>query len=61
MPSTTMNSLVLACAVLTTTATEVVQLNVPGEPPAGTSTLSGSFQGYSMEMASFPDMAGNLS
>jgi hypothetical protein len=40
---------------------QTVQLNIPDAPPPGTQTLSGSFQGYSMEVASFADMAGNLS
>lgn len=40
---------------------ETVQLNVPTSPPPGTQIISGGFQGYSMEMASFASMAGNLS
>jgi hypothetical protein len=40
---------------------DAIQLNVPKSPPAGTQTLSSSFQGYSMEMASFPSIAGNVS
>jgi hypothetical protein len=40
---------------------QVIQVNVPDIPPAGTNTLTGSFQGYSMEVASFADIAGNLS
>jgi hypothetical protein len=47
--------------IATTSTGEVMQLNVPNSPPSGTQTLNGSFQGYSMEMASFPDIAGNLS
>lgn len=43
------------------TTNNVIQLEIPDSPPAGTQSLSGSFQGYSMEMASFPSMAGNLS
>lgn len=39
---------------------QTVKLAVPDAPAAGTQVLSGSFQGYSMEMASFPNMAGNL-
>ena len=39
----------------------VIRLEIPDSPPPGTQSLSGSFQGYSMEMASFPSMAGNLS
>ena len=42
------------------TAAQTVKLTIPDAPPAGTQTLSGSFQGYSMEVASFADMAGNL-
>jgi hypothetical protein len=38
-----------------------IQLNVPTTPPAGTQMISGSFQGYSMEMASFASIAGNMS
>jgi hypothetical protein len=37
-----------------------IVLDIPEAPPAGTQSLSGSFQGFSMEMASFPDIAGNL-
>jgi len=39
---------------------QTVKLAVPDGPVPGTQVLSGSFQGYSMEMASFPNMAGNL-
>lgn len=49
------------CFVAISTAAEIVQLSIPDAPPAGSQTLSGSFQGYSMEIASFADMAGNLS
>lgn len=42
------------------TASQTVHFNIPKAPPAGTNTLRGSFQGYSMEVASFADMAGNL-
>jgi hypothetical protein len=49
------------CFAAVSTATQTVQLNIPDAPPTGTQTLSGSFQGYSMEVASFADMAGNLS
>lgn len=41
-------------------AAQTMQLKIPDAPPAGTQTLSGSFQGYSMEVASFADLAGNL-
>ena len=41
-------------------AAQTVRLTIPDAPPEGTQTLSGSFQGYSMEVASFADMAGNL-
>ncbi|KAH4605407.1 hypothetical protein HBI70_057420 [Parastagonospora nodorum] len=54
----------VAAALLHTaaaTTSNVIQLEIPDSPPAGTQSLSGSFQGYSMEMASFPSMAGNLS
>jgi hypothetical protein len=54
-------TLSVSCFVAVTTATQMVQLDIPNSPPAGTQTLSGSFQGYSMEVASFADMAGNLS
>ncbi|KAH7395046.1 hypothetical protein DE146DRAFT_658953 [Phaeosphaeria sp. MPI-PUGE-AT-0046c] len=40
---------------------DTVQLNVPNSPPPGSPILSGGFQGYSMEMASFASMAGNSS
>jgi hypothetical protein len=50
--------LLLTCTIK---ADEVVQLSVPKSPPFGTQILSGSFQGYSMEMASFPSIAGNVS
>ncbi|KAJ8117474.1 hypothetical protein OPT61_g1336 [Boeremia exigua] len=49
----------LYLAILSTAA-PTVQLSIPDVPPSGTQTLSGSFQGYSMEVASFADMAGNL-
>jgi hypothetical protein len=39
---------------------QTMKLAVPDGPAPGTQVLSGSFQGYSMEMASFPNMAGNL-
>ncbi|KAF2993348.1 hypothetical protein E8E13_000650 [Curvularia kusanoi] len=42
-------------------AAQTLLLNIPDAPPPGTQTLSGSFQGYSMEIASFADLAGNLS
>lgn len=42
-------------------AAQTVLLDIPDAPPPQTQTLSGSFQGYSMEVASFADMAGNLS
>ena len=48
------------CLAVVSTAAQTVQLNIPDAPPAGTQTLSGSFQGYSMEVASFADIAGNL-
>jgi hypothetical protein len=53
-----------AVASLLTTATaahDVIQLQVPKPIPAGAQILAGSFQGYSMEMASFPSIAGNIS
>jgi hypothetical protein len=49
------------CFTAVSTAAQTVQLTIPDAPPAGTQILSGSFQGYSMEVASFVDMAGNLS
>lgn len=51
-------SLLLALATIGI-ATEEVKLQVPDVPPIGTLTLDGSFQGYSMELASYPDIAGN--
>lgn len=48
-------------AIPPVTPSGTVQLHVPKEPPVGTNTLSDSFQGYSMEFASYPDIAGNLS
>jgi hypothetical protein len=51
----------MACAVAPGAAGEVVRLQVPNRPPVGTNILTGSFQGYSMEFASFPTIAGNLS
>ncbi|KAL6707248.1 hypothetical protein ACN47E_004236 [Coniothyrium glycines] len=41
-------------------AADVVNLAVPNAPPAGTLVLDGSYQGYSMEVASFADIAGNI-
>jgi hypothetical protein len=48
------------CLIAVGAAAQTVHLDVPDAPPAGTQTLTGSFQGYSMEVASFADMAGNL-
>ena len=48
------------CLAAVSSAAQTVQLNIPDAPPAGTQTLSGSFQGYSMEVASFANIAGNL-
>lgn len=48
------------CIAAVGTAAQTVQLSIPNAPPPGTQTLSGSFQGYSMEVASYADMAGNL-
>jgi hypothetical protein len=48
------------CLTVVGTAAQMVKLTIPDSPPAGTQALSGSFQGYSMEVASFADMAGNL-
>jgi hypothetical protein len=39
---------------------ETIELNVPATPPNGVQILDAAFQGYSMELASFPDIAGNL-
>ena len=47
------------CLAVAGTAAQTVQLVIPDSPPVGTQTLSGSFQGYSMEFASFTTMAGN--
>ncbi|OAG02711.1 uncharacterized protein CC84DRAFT_1250585 [Paraphaeosphaeria sporulosa] len=54
-------SVAIACAIAPGAAGEVVQLQVPNRPPVGTNVLTGSFQGYSMEFASFPAIAGNYS
>ncbi|KAF9731225.1 hypothetical protein PMIN03_005546 [Paraphaeosphaeria minitans] len=54
-------SVAIACAFAPSAAGEVVQLQVPNRPPAGTHVLTGSFQGYSIEFASFPAIAGNYS
>jgi hypothetical protein len=54
-------ALFILCLAAVGTAAQVMKLTIPDAPPAGTQTLSGSFQGYSMEVASFADMAGNLS
>jgi hypothetical protein len=51
----------IACAVAPRAAGEVVRLQVPNRPPVETNVLTGSFQGYSMEFASFPSIAGNFS
>ncbi|KAF2686058.1 glycoside hydrolase family 79 protein [Lentithecium fluviatile CBS 122367] len=45
----------------TCAASGAVKLVIPNAPPAGTQTLDGAFERYSMEMASFVDLAGNLS
>ena len=54
-------TLSILCLTAVGTAAQVVKLTIPDAPPAGTQILSGSFQGYSMEVASFADMAGNMS
>lgn len=54
-------ALITLCLAATSTAARTIVLSIPNAPPPGTQTLSGSFQGYSMEVASFPDLAGNLS
>ena len=41
-------------------AAETVRLSVPAAPAPGTIVLDGAYQGYSMELASFRDYAGNL-
>jgi hypothetical protein len=41
--------------------TNPIPLRILQSPPAGTQTLTGQFQGYSMEMASFASIAGNIS
>jgi hypothetical protein len=48
------------CLTAVVAVSHTVKLVVPDAPAAGTQVLSGSFQGYSMEMASFPSIAGNL-
>jgi hypothetical protein len=48
------------CVTIAGVVGHSVVLNIPEVPPSGTQVLSGSFQGFSMEMASFPDIAGNL-
>lgn len=53
-------ALPLFALAATGVAADSVKLTVPDAPPAGTLTLDGSFQGYSMEVASFADIAGNL-
>lgn len=40
---------------------ETVKLTAPSAPASGVQVLDGAFQGFSMELASFPDYAGNLS
>jgi hypothetical protein len=52
-----------ACVFLTAASAtnEAIQLNVPDAPAPGSNTLVGSFQGFSMEMADFDKIAGNLS
>lgn len=49
----------IAWSLLVLGAVDVVNLNIPQAPPAGTQVLGGSFQGYSLETASFLDYAGN--
>lgn len=48
------------CFMAVGAAGQSVKLTIPDVPVAGTPIISGSFQGYSMEVASFADMAGNL-
>jgi hypothetical protein len=40
---------------------DAIQLNIPSAPAPGSNTLVGNFQGFSMEMADFDKIAGNLS
>jgi hypothetical protein len=53
-------SLARICVTVAGVVGHSIVLDIPEAPPAGTQALSGSFQGFSMEMASFPDIAGNL-
>jgi hypothetical protein len=54
------NTLSTAWLIATGVFTQTIKLNVPDAPPPGTQVLTGSFQGYSMEVASFANIAGNL-
>jgi hypothetical protein len=40
---------------------ETVKLATPSAPSSGVKVLDAAFQGFSMELASFQDYAGNLS
>jgi hypothetical protein len=42
-------------------AAQTIKLNAPDAPAQGTQTIDGAFQSYSIELASFPQLAGNLS
>ena len=53
-------ALVTLCFTVPSVVGDRVVLDIPDRPPSGTQVLSGAFQGFSMEMASFPDIAGDL-
>jgi hypothetical protein len=48
------------CLVVVGVIGHSVELTIPDIPAIDTQVLSGSFQGYSIEAASFVDIAGNL-
>jgi hypothetical protein len=65
MPRQSVWSIALLCVVASpSVANEHINLNIPAKPPTGTQILKNdgkAYQGYSMEFASYPFMAGNLS
>lgn len=57
----TLKTLLLLTFGVVSASAETIKLTIPDAPPVGTQTLDGSYQGYSMEVASFADIAGDLS
>ena len=54
-----LQTLIVIGAWAATAEADTIQLTIPDTPPSGVQTLDGSYQGYSMELASFANIAGN--